>query len=160
MFGYKTEHKKQKEVLIAGCGRLGGSLAGVLSDQGYNVTIVDKDAESFRKLPPTFTGFQIEGDATDIDVLVKAGIEKADIVMATANDDNSNSMITQIASVIFGVNKVYARFYDTDKQNILKGLNIQAILPSMLSVHEFEKMNATEDEFPDLLNAVGEEEEA
>ncbi len=142
MFGKKFEHKKDKAVLIAGCGRLGGSLAGVLSDRGYNVMIVDKDAESFRKLPPTFTGFQIEGDATDVDVLKNAGIEKADIVMATANDDNINSMIAQIASVIFGIDKVYARFYDTDKQNVLKGLNIQAILPSNLSIHEFEKLNS------------------
>ena len=144
MFGHKFEHKKDKMVLIAGCGRLGGSLAGVLSDRGYNVMIVDKDPESFRKLPPTFTGFQIEGDATDIDVLKNAGIEKAEIVMATANDDNINSMIAQIASVIFGIDKVYARFYDTDKQNVLKGLNIQAILPSNLSIHEFEKLNATD----------------
>lgn len=155
MFGKKFELKTEKMVLIAGCGRLGGSLAGVLSDRGYSVTIIDKDEESFRKLPPTFTGFQIEGDATDIDMLVGAGIEKADIVMATVNDDNTNSMIAQIASVIFGVNKVYARFYDTDKRNIIKGLNIQTILPSSLSIHEFEKMNSTE-EFDEYLSCTGE----
>jgi len=145
MFFKNKDHKKENLVLIAGCGRLGGSLAGVLSDRGYNVTIVDKDAESFRKLPPTFTGFQMEGDATDIDVLINSGIEKADIFMATANEDNINSMLAQIASVIFGVEKVYARFYDTDKQNVLKGLNIQAILPSSLSIEEFEKMNAADE---------------
>lgn len=137
MFG-----RKNTSVLIAGCGRLGSSIAGALSERGYKVTIIDNSASSFRKLPPSFTGFQIEGDATDIDVLLNAGIRDTDILMATANRDNVNMMIAQIGSVIFNVKQVYIRLYDMDKQQLLQGLNIHAIFPAKLSIREFERISA------------------
>lgn len=137
MFGTKN-----KTVLIAGCGRLGSSIAGALSERGYKVTIIDFDPGAFRKLPPSFTGFQMQGDATDVDVLINAGIQNTDILMSTANRDNVNMMISQIGSVIFNVKQVYIRLYDLDKQQLLDGLNIHAIFPAKLSVMEFERLSA------------------
>lgn len=137
MFGTKS-----KTVLIAGCGRLGSSIAGALSERGYKVTVIDHSATSFRKLPPSFTGFQIEGDATDIDVLRNAGIKDTDILMATANRDNVNIMISQIGSQIFDVKQVYIRLYDLNKQQLLQDMNIHAIFPAKLSLLEFERLSA------------------
>lgn len=137
MFG-----RKNRSILIAGCGRLGGSIAGALSEQGYKVTVIDHDEESFRKLPPAFSGFQIVGDATDLDVLVKAGIKDTDILMATANRDNVNLMIAQIGSVIYEVKQVYLRLYDMEKQKLVEGLNIHPIFPAKLSIEEFERLSA------------------
>ncbi len=135
-------HSKTKTVLIAGCGRLGSRLAGALSEQGYDVTIIDPDPDSFRKLPAAYTGFQMIGDATDVDVLEAAGIKRADIFLAAANRDNINSMVAQIASVIYGVREVFIRLYDTDKKRLLTGLNIQAIFPADLSLAEFERLSS------------------
>lgn len=132
---------KTKSVLIAGCGRLGSRLGGALSERGYNVTIIDTDPDAFRKLPSGYTGFQIIGDATDVDVLESAGIKGADIFLATANRDNINSMVAQIASVIYGVAEVFVRLYDTDKSRLLTGLNIQTIFPADLSLAEFERLS-------------------
>lgn len=145
MFG-----KKSKSVLITGCGRLGGSIAGALSEQGYKVTVIDPDKESFRKLPPTFSGFQIVGDATDLDVLVNAGIKDTDILMATANRDNVNSMIAQIGSVIYGLKQIYLRLYDMDKQKLVEGLNIHPIFPAKLSIKEFERLSTIDIKEEDL----------
>lgn len=135
---------RKKSVIIAGCGKLGSSIAGSLSEQGYRVTIIDVDPLAFRKLSPDFSGFQIEGDATSVNVLVDAGIENVDILMATANRDNVNLMISQIASVIFGVKQVYARLYDVEKEQLLKGLNIEAIFPAKLSIQEFQRLSQIE----------------
>ncbi len=139
MFGVKN-----KSILITGCGRLGGSIAGALSEQGYKVTVIDHDKEAFRKLPPSFSGFQIIGDATDLDVLLNAGIRDTDILMATANRDNVNLMISQIGSVIYEVKQVYIRLYDMENQKILDGLHIHPIFPAKLSIQEFERLSAIE----------------
>lgn len=133
--------EKNMTILIAGCGRMGSTLAGALSKRGHDVTIIDPDSDAFRKLPPYFSGFQIIGDATDIDVLEKGGIKDADLVMATANRDNVNSMISQIASVIYEVDQVFIRLYDPEKQRLLEGTNIKAIFPAMLSIQEFENLS-------------------
>ena len=132
---------KPKPVVIVGAGRLGSSLAGSFSAKGYNVVVIDKEASAFRRLPVSFNGFQVHGDATDIDVLLKAGINNAEYFIACTNNDNVNSMVAQIASRIYNIPKVYARLNDTLKGKLLEGYNIQPIYPAELSVKEFERIS-------------------
>ena len=127
-------------IIVAGCGRLGAKIASALSAQGKNVVVLDNNSLSFRKLSPDYSGFTIHGDATDIDMLAQAGIEKADVVVAATNDDNTNIMIAQIASKIFNVPKVISRLYDTEKEIVYQDFTIQLIYPSRLSISEFEKL--------------------
>lgn len=127
-------------VLVAGCGRFGANIASMLSEQGKDVVVIDRNSSSFRKLSSDYSGFTIEGDATDIDELMEAGIAKADIVVAATNDDNVNIMIAQIASKIFNVPKVISRLYDTEKETVYKDFNIQIIYPSRLSISAFEDL--------------------
>jgi trk system potassium uptake protein TrkA len=134
-----------KYVLVAGCGRLGANIASVLSAQGKDVVVLDSNSTSFRKLSPDYSGFAIQGDATDIDMLTQAGIEKADIVVAATNDDNTNVMIAQIASKIFAVPKVISRLYDTEKAIVYQDYSIQLIYPSRLSINEFEKLISSDE---------------
>ncbi len=132
-------------VLIAGCGRLGANIASVLSARGKDVIVLDITSTAFRKLSPDYGGFSIEGDATDLATLERAGIEKAGIVVAATNDDNTNVMIAQIASKIFSVPKVISRLYDTEKEIVYQGYPIRLIYPSRLSIVEFEKLVACEE---------------
>ena len=134
-----------KYVLVAGCGRLGANIASVLSAQGKDVVVLDSNSTAFRKLSPDYSGFAIQGDATDIDMLTQAGIEKADIVVAATNDDNTNVMIAQIASKIFAVPKVISRLYDTEKAIVYQDYPIQLIYPSRLSINEFEKLISSDE---------------
>ncbi|MGL4606682.1 MAG: potassium channel family protein [Eubacteriaceae bacterium] len=133
--------KKTESVIIAGCGRLSAKIAGELSSKGYNVTVVDKDENAFRKLPEHFSGYEIAGDATDIDALVQIGIKGASMFLALTENDNTNSLLSQIASRIFGVSKVFVRLNDPDKERILEGFNIEIIYPFKLSIGEFERLS-------------------
>lgn len=134
--------KKAESILIIGCGRLGACLAGSLSQQGYQVCIIDKDEDSFRKLPESFSGYELNGDATDIDVLVRAGISDVNMVAVTTENDNVNCLIAQVASRIYSVNKVYTRLNDTNKEKLLDGFNIEVIYPFKLAVEEFERLSS------------------
>ncbi|MCX6011085.1 MAG: NAD-binding protein [Chloroflexi bacterium] len=75
------------KVVIMGCGRVGGKLAGLLDIERHNVTILDIDDYSFRRLPPEFGGTALVGNGTDEDALKKAGIEKADAFIALTQGD-------------------------------------------------------------------------
>ena len=136
-------HKLHKHVsvLMVGCGRFGSYLASSLSKEGYDVTMIDKDEKAFNKLNEEFSGFTFCGDATDIDTLCDCGIKQADIVLVATDSDNVNSMIAQIANVIFHVERVYIRLNDTDKEELLRGTSIQAIYPARLSILEFEHIS-------------------
>lgn len=130
-------------IIVAGCSRFGANIASILSAKGKDVVVLDNDNLAFRKLAPEYSGFTIQADATDIDALTKAGIAKADVVVAATNDDNTNIMIAEIASKLFNVSQVISRLYDTEKEIVYQDFNIQIIYPSRLSICEFEKLIST-----------------
>ncbi|MEM1485763.1 NAD-binding protein [Oscillospiraceae bacterium PP1C4] len=132
------------DVIIVGSGLLGASLAGTLCIQGYHVIIIDLNGDSFRKLPESFNGFEVIGNGTDIDLLERAGINNAYMVIAATDSDNTNSLIAQIASRIYDVNRVFVSFNDAEKENLIDGFNIEVICPFKLSIHEFERLNSLE----------------
>jgi trk system potassium uptake protein TrkA len=126
--------------LVIGCGRFGSSIAGILSGAGNDVVIVDRDKTSFRKLPPMFSGFTIEGDACDEGVLREAGIGRADVVVVCSDNDSVNVMVSQMADRIFGVKNVFARFFEPEIEQVLKGCNVTPIYPALLSLNYFEEL--------------------
>ena len=77
-------------IVIVGCGRLGYQLADNLSRHNHSVVIVDREESAFNKLSDDFSGFRIEGDASQISVLKQANMHKADVVIAATHEDNRN----------------------------------------------------------------------
>lgn len=130
---------RRERIIIVGCGRLGGRIATMLSDRGYQVVVIDNRPEAFNKLPESFGGFTIVADGIDLDTLKYADCDEAAVFVASTGNDNMNSLLAQIASRIFSVPNVYARFDDVDKGRLVKGFNIQSIYPFKLSLIDFEE---------------------
>lgn len=128
-----SKMKGKDNILIIGCGRLGSSIANTLSNNNKNVTIIDNNKESFRKLSPSFGGLALEGDASDIDVLQEGNIKRTDVVIVVTENDNLNIMIAQMVHALFEVNKIVVRVYDQEKQCIYKNNSIYTISPALLS---------------------------
>ena len=117
-------------IVIMGCGRVGAQLAGLLDVEGHQVTVLDVDAYSFRRLPATFKGTALVGDGIDEEVLRKADIENADAFVAVTQGDNRNVMAAQIAQHLFKIPKVVCRIYDPLRYDIYESLGIEAISPT------------------------------
>jgi len=128
---------KKSYVVIVGCGRLGSFLANSLSREGYSVVVIDKSEEAFEALTAEYSGFRIEGNATEAAVLRQAKIDKADIVIATTHDDNLNLMVAQVAMEIFNVKKVIARVFDPKRERIYKEIGIDTVCPTIISGNAF-----------------------
>jgi len=117
-------------VVIMGCGRVGAQLASLLDAEGHKVTVLDVDAYSFRRLPPSFGGTALVGDGTDEEMLKKAGIEEADAFVALTQGDNRNVMAAQIAKKTFNTAKVVCRIYDPMRKDIYEALGLETISPT------------------------------
>ena len=113
-----------------GCGRVGAQLAVLLDKEGHQVTVVDNDAYSFRRLPPDFTGTALLGNGIDEEVLKRAGIEEADAFVVVTQGDNRNVMAAQIAKHIFNVPRVICRIYDPLRRDLYETLGLEAISPT------------------------------
>ncbi len=120
------------KVIIMGCGRVGARLAVLLTTDGHAVTILDKDANSFRRLPPEFKGKPLVGNGIDEAVLKKAGIEEADAFVSVTQGDNRNVMAAQIAKHIFNVPRVICRLYDPLRQEMYSTLGLDAFTPTTI----------------------------
>jgi len=117
-------------VVIMGCGRVGAQLAAMLDREGHQVTVVDYDAYSFRRLPHDFGGTALLGNGIDQEVLKRAGIEKADAFFVVTQGDNRNVMAAQIGKHIFNVPRVICRIYDPLRRDIYETLGLEAISPT------------------------------
>jgi len=118
------------KIIIMGCGRVGAQLAILLDADGHQITVIDIDAHSFRRLPPSFGGTALVGDGTDEEMLKKAGIADADAFVAVTQGDNRNVMAAQIAKNIFNVPRVICRIYDPLRKDVYEALGLEAISPT------------------------------
>ncbi len=114
-------------VVIMGCGRVGSTLAHSLEARGHSVAIVDSDPEAFRRLGAEFTGLTVTGVGFDREVLIAAGIERADSFAAVSSGDNSNIISARLARETFGVQRVVARIYDQKRAEVYERLGIPTV---------------------------------
>jgi trk system potassium uptake protein TrkA len=117
-------------ILIIGCGRVGAGLAKTLVAGGHSVAVVDKDPLAFEQLGDKFKGQTISGIGFDREVLLKAGIERADGLAAVTSSDEANVVAARIARDIFHVPRVVARLYDIRQAEIYRRLGLQTIAPT------------------------------
>jgi len=112
--------------IIVGGGRVGRSLATQLENEGEFVAIIDNDEEQCRLAREAgFTVF--EGDGTDRDVLIEAGVENAKAVIAATESDDVSLLVCQTVNTRFDVGSVLARVNDPENVDAFESLGVTAI---------------------------------
>ncbi|MDQ3326943.1 MAG: TrkA family potassium uptake protein [Chloroflexota bacterium] len=119
-------------VVILGCGRVGSTLARELDAEGHEVTVIDRNQQQFQRLGPDFGGVTVRGTGIDEDVLLRAGIEEADVFVAMTNGDNTSIMASQIVQEVFEVPHVVTRIYDPVREQLYRSLGLDTICPTTL----------------------------
>jgi trk system potassium uptake protein len=114
-------------VVIMGCGRVGSSLAASLDRLGHEVAVIDKDRQAFRRLSADFSGRQVVGQGFHREVLVEAGVERAQAFAAVSSGDNSNIIAARVARETFGIARVVARIYDAKRAAVYERLGIPTV---------------------------------
>ncbi|HJK05373.1 MAG TPA: TrkA family potassium uptake protein, partial [Methanocorpusculum sp.] len=84
-------------LIIVGLGGIGRSLAGIASENGHSVVVIDRDEERCAEILTQYDLLAIAGNATDKAVLEDAGVDRADALVATTSDDALNLMACWLA---------------------------------------------------------------
>ncbi len=104
-------------VLVAGGGLIGANLARSLLRLGHEVTLIEQKRDRFERLEDELEHVVVHGDATELFVLERAGIQRPPaIVVAVTGDDEDNIVICQLAREHYGVEKIIARVNDPSNQ--------------------------------------------
>jgi trk system potassium uptake protein TrkA len=133
-------------VLIVGAGRVGSTLAKKALDLGHEVSVLDADPLSHERLDQGSTeswedrgGLFTIGTALETDALVEAGIERADVFIASTNGDNTNLVISQIAQKRFQVAKVVARVLDPARATWYAEQGLETVCPTQTAIELLEQ---------------------
>ena len=125
-------------VIIIGAGRVGSSIAALLNEQNYHVTVIDKNKDALMNVED-FTGYFEVADASNIEVLQRIGIKNADVVVISTEDDDTNVFLTDVCHFVFGVPRIFVRLAHAQKERLCRYPSVRAILPFLLSLDEFSR---------------------
>ena len=104
-------------IIICGAGRVGFTIAKILSEQGHSITVIDQSSDDIQKIDEALDVKSIVGKATYPSILEKANASEADMIIAVTRNDEINMLICQIAFSIFNVQKKIARIRSQDYLN-------------------------------------------
>ncbi len=119
-------------IIVVGCGRVGSQLSTMLSVEGHNVVVIDRNEAAFRRLGTTFNGVTIKGLGFDEEVLEEAGIREADAFAAVTDLDNTNLMACEVARKLFGVRHAVARLYNPVRERTYQQLDLDYVCGTTL----------------------------
>ena len=104
-------------IIICGAGRVGFTIAKLLSEQGHSITVIDQSSEDIQKINDSLDVKAIVGKATFPSILEKANASETDMIIAVTRNDEINMLICQIAFSIFSIPKKIARIRSQDYLN-------------------------------------------
>jgi trk system potassium uptake protein TrkA len=102
------------KIVILGAGQVGGSVAESLVSEENDITVVDLDPQRLRVLQDRFDLRTVSGSGAHPSVLVEAGIEDADLLIAVTQSDETNLVACRLAARMFNVPRRIARLRATD----------------------------------------------
>lgn len=100
MFGKKKEEKRGLRIIIVGCGKVGRTLVEQLSQEGHDITIVDRDGQKAQALANLYDIMGVQGNGASYGVLKEAGIENADLLIAVTQSDELNLLCCTVGKQV------------------------------------------------------------
>ena len=98
-----------KYIIIAGAGKVGWNLARELLEKGNEVTVIEDNRNRYLTVEQELEHNVTYGDASELWVLERAGIQRADMVIAVTGDDEDNMLICQVAKEKYLCERIIAR---------------------------------------------------
>jgi len=112
-------------VIIAGAGKVGWNLARELIAKDREVTLIESDHARYRVVEEELEHAVQYGDATELWVLERSGIQRADVVIAVTGDDEDNMLVCQVAKEKYLCDRIIARVNNPRNHDHFRLLGIQ-----------------------------------
>jgi trk system potassium uptake protein TrkA len=115
-------------VIVVGAGKVGWNLARELLEKGHEVTLIDNDRDRYLTVEQELEHNIQYGDASELWVLERAGISRADMVIAVTGDDEDNILICQVAKEKYLVDRIIARVNNPRNREHFELLGIKPVV--------------------------------
>ena len=133
-------------VLIVGAGRVGSAVAKSALAAGHEVSVLDEDPLSHERLEEIdgqsweeAGGLFTVGTALEVDSLIEAGVQRADVFIASTDGDNTNLTVAQIVQRRFDVGQVVCRVMDPARAQWYAEQGLHTISPTQHAIEMFEQ---------------------
>ena len=125
--------RKLERVMIIGAGRIGRTLAVMLTKAGVNVKVIEKERDRCERMAQLLSddSIAIFGDGANADLLAQEGIASADVVVCLTEDDKLNMMIALIAKHL-GAKKTVVRVYRTEYADLIEKVGVDVVISARL----------------------------
>lgn len=128
---------EMKSIVVIGCSRFGATVACSNCRLGHYSSIIDINPKAFRKLDSDYSGYIIEGNAMDPDILAQSNIKNATEVDIVTNDDNTNIYLASMVLAYYKAPLIIVRLQDEKKAELLGDSRIKIISPALLSINSY-----------------------
>jgi trk system potassium uptake protein TrkA len=115
-------------VIVVGAGKVGWNLSRELLDKGHELTLIDNDRERYATVEQELEHNVLYGDASELWVLERAGISRADLVIAVTGDDEDNVLICQVAKEKYLCERTIARVNNPRNKQWFELLGIKPVV--------------------------------
>jgi trk system potassium uptake protein TrkA len=115
-------------VIVVGAGKVGLNLARELLEKEHEVTLIEADRRRYESVEEELEHAVQYGDATELWVLERAGIQRADLVIAVTGDDEDNILLCQVAKEKYLCERIIARVNNPRNLQHFKLLGIQPVV--------------------------------
>ena len=115
-------------IMIVGAGKVGWNLTRELLEKGNEVTLIESNRERYLTVEQELEHNVQYGDASELWVLERAGISRADMVIAVTGDDEDNILICQVAKEKYLVDRIIARVNNPRNREHFELLGIRPVV--------------------------------
>lgn len=132
------------KIIIVGCGKVGTTLAEQLNRENHDITLIDTDDEALKNISDNVDLMSVTGNGAIYQVQMEAGIQEADLMIATTNSDELNMLCCLIAKKAGNCHTI-ARIrnpeYSAEIGYIREELNLSmAINPELAAAREIARL--------------------
>lgn len=113
-------------IIVVGGGKVGYYLTKHLLNAGNEVVVIEKNPKKVEAIVNDLGGIAIQGDGSDALLMLEAGMNRADIVVAATGDDEDNLIVCQMAKKKFDVKRTIARINNPKNEHIFSVLGIDS----------------------------------
>ena len=119
---------ERQYIIIVGAGKVGWNLARELIEKGNEVTLIESNRERYLTVEQELEHNIQYGDASELWVLERAGISRADMVIAVTGDDEDNMLICQVAKEKYLVDRIIARVNNPRNREHFELLGVKPVV--------------------------------
>ena len=132
------------KIIIVGCGKVGTTLAEQLNRENHDITLIDTNEEAIQNISDSADVMGVTGNGAVYQVQMGAGIQDADLLIATTNSDELNMLCCLIAKKAGNCHTI-ARIrnpeYSSEIRYIREELNLSlAINPELAAAREIARL--------------------